>query len=275
MNEDTFAELSAGYALGALSPEDELAYREALAAHPEWAQIADDDATVVAQLADGVSEVAPPLDIRSRLLRQIAGADAAAAESARSLEDEVRGIDDANDDEDDHPVASGHPTGSPETDQFQTIQRRTWTRSLFALTASVALLVGIGWGVGSLTESLRAPTAESVLAQIEEAGDAESNRAELADGGEATLHWSPSVEGAVLVADGLPQIADDQSYEAWYVRGEQPVSAGVFESSDGSAALLLDGDLAANDVIALTIEPDGGSPSGAPTSDPVFAIPMV
>lgn len=275
MNEQAFAELSAGYALDALSPEDELAYREALAAHPEWTQTAEDDAIVVAQLADGVSEVIPPLDIRSRLLAQIAGTDAAASDagSTRSLEDEVRGID--AEDEDDDPEATGHLTGSPETDQVQTVQRRTWTRSLFALTASVALLVGIGWGVGSLTETLRAPSAESVLAQIESADDAQSNRAELADGGEATLHWSPSVDGAVLVADGLPQIADDQSYEAWYVRGEQPVSAGVFESSDGSAALLLDGELSENDVIALTIEPDGGSPSGAPTSDPVFAIPMV
>ena len=37
MNEQEFAELSAGHALAALSPEDERRYREALAVHPEWA----------------------------------------------------------------------------------------------------------------------------------------------------------------------------------------------------------------------------------------------
>ncbi|SDQ86359.1 anti-sigma factor domain-containing protein [Microbacterium sp. cf332] len=285
MNEQTFAELSAGYALGALSPEDELAYREALDAHPEWMPIVEADAATAALLSEGVADVAPPASLRANLLAQIGApevdidvapasavtSDADAASIAGTRDPDVADADDEL--EDDDPRAAGHRVGSPVTEQVQTVQRRNWTRSLFALTASIALLVGIGWGVGTLTDGMRAPSANSVLAQIEQSGDAQSSTAQLADGGEATVHWSPSVEGVVLVAEGLPEIADDQSYEAWFVRGSAPVPAGAFESSDGSAALLLDGDMQPDDVIALTIEQSGGSPSGLPTTDPIVAIP--
>ncbi|RKE60393.1 anti-sigma factor domain-containing protein [Microbacterium sp. AG238] len=274
MNEQTFAELSAGYALGALSPDDELAYREALEAHPEWMPLVEADAAAAALLSEGVADVAPPPALRASLLAQI-GAPVAepVAEQPSSREDDVADPADELHDDDPRAAASGYSVGSPATEELQTVQRRNWTRSLFALTASIALLVGIGWGVGALTQDMRAPSAESVLAQIERSDDAQSSTAQLGDGGEATVHWSPSVDGVVLVADGLPEIDDDQSYEAWFVRGSAPIPAGAFESSDGSAAMLLEGDMQPEDVIALTIEQSGGSPSGLPTTDPIVAIP--
>lgn len=274
MNEQTFAELSAGYALGALSPEDELAYREALEAHPEWMPLVEADAAAAALLSEGVADVAPPPALRASLLAQIgAQIGEPVAEQPSPREDDVADPADELHDDDPRAAASGYSVGSPATEELQTVQRRNWTRSLFALTASIALLVGIGWGVGALTQDMRAPSAESVLAQIERSDDAQSSTAQLVDGGEATVHWSPSVDGVVLVADGLPEIADDQSYEAWFVRGSAPIPAGAFESSDGSAAMLLEGDMQPEDVIALTIEQSGGSPSGLPTTDPIVAIP--
>ncbi|MEH3088825.1 MAG: anti-sigma factor [Microbacterium arborescens] len=296
MNEQAFAELSAGHALRSISSEDESVYRDTLDAHPEWTSYADDDAETAAMLADGVDEVAPPAAVRADLLAKIgapgaasdsdvradagndvvmadAAADADAAPAAHAAPAQPPVAADELDDDDPRISAPGYTTGSPATEQIQTVQRRNWTRSLFALTASIALLVGIGWGVGSLTEQMRAPTADSVLAQIERSGDARSNTSTLADGGEATVHWSPNVEGAVLVVDGLPEIDADQSYEAWFVRGAAPVPAGAFESSDGSAEMLLEGAMQPDDIIALTVEQSGGSPTGLPTSDPIVAIP--
>ena len=55
----------------------------------------------------------------------------------------------------------------------------------------------------------------------------------VSDGGEATVHWSESVGKAVLVSDGLPSIAEDESYELWFVRDGGPISAGTFD--DGKA----------------------------------------
>ena len=54
MNEQEFAELSAGHALGALSGDDERAFRDALAAHPEWQHIVDLDLRTAGELADAV-----------------------------------------------------------------------------------------------------------------------------------------------------------------------------------------------------------------------------
>ncbi|MFV4914435.1 anti-sigma factor, partial [Microbacterium lacticum] len=72
MNVHEFAELSAGHAVAALSPEDEQAYQDALAAHPEWRGIVEADAETAAALAEGAAPVSPPLGARSALLRAIA-----------------------------------------------------------------------------------------------------------------------------------------------------------------------------------------------------------
>ena len=64
MNVQEFAELAAGYALDALSPEDAEAFEAALAEHPEWASIVETDAATVADLATGVAEVEPPAHVR-------------------------------------------------------------------------------------------------------------------------------------------------------------------------------------------------------------------
>ncbi len=53
MNVQEFAELAAGYALDALSPDDAEAFEAALAEHPEWASIVEADAATVADLAIG------------------------------------------------------------------------------------------------------------------------------------------------------------------------------------------------------------------------------
>ncbi|MGA7147139.1 MAG: anti-sigma factor, partial [Microbacterium sp.] len=88
MDEQEFAELAAGEALNALSPEDRRLFHAARAAHPEWEHWIDADARTVALLADAVSEVAPPLTLRSTLLSRVASmpqlpeADAVAAAAA-------------------------------------------------------------------------------------------------------------------------------------------------------------------------------------------------
>jgi anti-sigma-K factor RskA len=77
----------------------------------------------------------------------------------------------------------------------------------------------------------------------------------------------------VLVADGIPTPAKGETYELWFVRGDAPVSAGVFDVDGGKATALLTGDMQAGDAIAVTVEQAGGSPTGKPTTDPVIVIP--
>lgn len=278
MNEAEFAELSAGHALGALSREDERAYAEALAAHPEWASIADVDAETAVVLAEGVADVAPPVDMRSRLLSRIAREQAAPVDAG--------GPEDAGEADVAPTVpplpevpaavaadAPPPPSAGPPTEVVQTIERRLWTRGLFGLVASIVLLVGLGWGAGALATLWATPPAVQALEEIEQAPDAESATADLGDGGAATVHWSESLGTVVLVAEGLPEIGSERTFEAWFVRGEEAISAGTFDAGGAESTTLLDGAMLPGDTIAVTVEQAGGAPDGDPTTDPIVAIP--
>ncbi|KAF2415824.1 anti-sigma factor [Microbacterium sp. B35-30] len=267
MDEEEFAELAAGAALNALSPADREAFEAARRRHPEWQHLVDADAATAAALADTVSDALPPLTLRSTLLARVAATpqlptmDASAAAAAEPVE--------AWSDSDEQPAAEPPPA----TAVIQAVSRQRWTRGILGLAASLVLLVALGLGAATLNDYLNRSAEVVALEQIEDAPDAQSATVEVTDGGTATAHWSESVGKVVLVSQGLPRIADDESFELWFVRGDDAVSAGTFESADGQATALLDGEVEPGDVIAVTIEPQGGSPTGEPSSEPIVIIP--
>lgn len=248
MNEREFAELAAGHALNALTDADEKRYADALAAHPEWSEIAEADAGTAAMLADAATPVEAPTELRDALLARIG-----------SLPQEPA-------------TGSADPPPAPASVAAPPARRRR-LRLLFALAASLVLLVGIGVGAAVLTAQLMRPASVVALEQIEDAEDAQQATVELEAGGVATAHWSESLGTAVLVTEGLESLGEGQTYELWYVRGDDPVSAGLFQVDGGTTTALLSGELQAGDAIAVTVEPTGGSPTGAPTSDPILVIP--
>ncbi|MGW8484604.1 anti-sigma factor [Microbacterium sp. NPDC055903] len=251
MNRDEFDELSAGHALHALSAAEEARFAQALRAHPEWTAIVEDDAATAAALADAAPTVAPPPALRASLLDAIATTPqhAAAADAPKEAPSVEASFDET-------PLGGRRPL-----------------RILFALAACLALLVGIGVGATVLVGQLQRPASVVALEEIENAPDAQQATVELASGATATAHWSASLGDAVLVTDGLDVLDENRTYELWYVRGDTPVSAGVFDAVDGTTTALLDGEMHAGDVIAVTIEAAGGSPDGAPTTDPIVVIP--
>jgi anti-sigma-K factor RskA len=262
MNEQEFAELAAGAALNALSPDDRRRFDEALLAHPEWEAIAEADAETAAVLAEPAAPQSPPTALRAALLAQI-------AETPQIHEDdsESRGADASSAEQpDDRTTVADDPRQVP-------APKRRWSRIVFALAACLAVLVGVGVGAVALNQQLNRPASVVALEQIQSAEDAEQATVELPDGGSATAHWSASAGAAVLVTDGIPAPADGKTYELWFVRGEDAIPAGVFDVDDGRATAALEGDMHSGDVIAVTVEQAGGSPDGTPTSDPVIVIP--
>lgn len=259
MNEREFAELAAGHSLGSLSVQDEQRYRTALAAHPEWSSIVSDDADTAALLADGVPPVAPPPALRDALLARIAvtpqnlGHDAAPADEPPAVSDQ------------------GDPAPAPEAAAAEPARRPR--RLLFALAACLVLIVGLGVAASVVIPQLLRPAAVVALDKIENAPDAAQKTVSLPSGGHATAHWSASIGSAVLVSDGLQPLDAKQTYELWFVRGDGPVSAGVFAAEQGTTTAQLSGNMHAGDAIAVTVEPAGGSPTGKPTSQPIIVIP--
>lgn len=251
MNEKEFAELAAGHALHALSAADEQSYAQALIEHPEWTEIAAYDIETTALLGDAVAPINPPVSIRDSLLAQIATTPQGHATTAPA------------DDQ----------TGGGASEQTSAPAPKRWSRAIFALAASVVLVVGLGIGAAFLIPQLMRPASVVALDQIETAPDSRQATVELEAGAQATAHWSESIGTVVLVTEGLEQLDDDRTYEMWFVRGDTPVSAGLFETDAGAATALLDGEMHEGDVIAVTVEPTGGSPTGQPTTDPIIAIP--
>ncbi|WP_221585873.1 anti-sigma factor domain-containing protein [Microbacterium sp. G2-8] len=258
MNDREFEQLAAGHALHALSPEDERAFRDAVAEDPRRAAQVRADESTVARLSDVVAPVEPPPRLRSELLARIA------------------------DDEASSPLPTDGPDGSaaepmsPSRDvpsDGTTRAPRRGSRRWFVLAASFVLLVAVGAGAFAAVQSLLRPPAVSALEAIEDAPDAQTADTALPDGGTATLHWSETRGSAVFVSSDLPEIDDDRQFELWLVRDGVPVPAGVFDPGADDTVALLEGEMEPGDVVAVTVEAAGGSPTGAPTTEPILAIP--
>ncbi len=109
-------------------------------------------------------------------------------------------------------------------------------------------------------EDLRGELQNRRAYELQGSGTARDVRGEVIDLGHGR---------AVLVAENLPSAPEDQVYEAWLMRGEDPEPAGLFEPrEEGTTAMPLEGSLEGVDAVAVTIEPSGGSSS--PTSDPLI-----
>lgn len=250
MNPQEFRDLSSGHALRALSPEEEQAFEAALAAHPEWQSIVDEDLAVAAELGRSTPEVPPRPELREQILGAI---DSVAQLPAAQI------------------GGGGDPEPASPLKDDGTRSRRTWRIGAFALAASVVLFTLVLFGP-SVLESF-APKAPAVVAlqEIEGASDAASTTAEVGDA-KATLHWSDSQGRAVLVAENMAPAANGEDYELWIVRGEQAISLGLMRPTDGEEAMFVTDSFTPGDVVAVTVEPEGGSPTGKPTSQPILAI---
>jgi anti-sigma-K factor RskA len=99
-----------------------------------------------------------------------------------------------------------------------------------------------------LARTLAAPDARTV--QLDAVGT---------DTGSGRLVWSESEGRAVLVVDGLPPVAEGRAYELWYIEGDRPEPAGVFDHDGSRIVAVLDDLPAGADMIGITEEPAAGS----------------
>lgn len=155
-------------------------------------------------------------------------------------------------------------------------QRRWFQRPALLLSAAAAAIVLFVGGafVGSTLSGGNSYQSQqaSALAEINAAPDVQRATAQVEGGGTATLVWSGELGRSALVANDLPELPGDKTYELWYLRDGKAIPAGTMRASDsGSTWRVLTGDMAAGDAVGVTVEPRGGSDK--PTSPPIVAIP--
>ena len=224
-------ELSAGYALDALEPEERDAFERHLADCPECQEELASFWEVAGALAVAAESASPSPDLRDRILAD-----------ARAEKQTVVSLD----------------------------SRRRVPPVLAAITA-VAAVVAVGLGIYALSLSNDLDSTRSALTAQENAAAllADPSATSVAlQSGTGRLVVGSNGE-AVLVLNDLPAAPAGKTYQAWIVDDATPVSAGTFESTNDQAVVPIAEDVPDGAVVAVTVEEAGGASS--PTLPPLAA----
>jgi anti-sigma-K factor RskA len=247
MTHDDVRGLFAEYLFGTLESGPRADVDGHLATCPQCRTELAEEARVVDAIGRSVAPVAPPPDLRARILR------AAGEEAGASV----------------HPFG---PAAQPAS------VRRPALPWLFAAAAALLALVA-GWQLLALQdarERVRVESAdqERALAVLAAADliryDLKSSEAAPPDA-RARAFWSPR-HGMVFAAEGLATPPAGRTYQLWVISGGRPISAGVFTTgSTGQARVVIatPPGLTGVEAVAVTVEPEGGV--AAPSSAPILA----
>ena len=226
-------ELLPAYALDAVDDLERRAVERLLGSDPQARRALDEYRDVVAAFT--VDE-APPAHLRGEVLARV----------ARTSQTAPRG-----------PVTA--PARPP--------RRRRALVAALAAAAAVAVAVPTTIAVVEHRETVRLEAQADRVAQMLADPDARLVTGPIAGGGEATALVSG--DDVLVSAAGMPDPGEGHDWQLWVVAGGSPESAGLMPAATGgvSRALVEGG---AGEVVAVTLEPEGGSEQ--PTTDPVVAL---
>ncbi|MFF2388135.1 anti-sigma factor domain-containing protein [Agromyces sp. NPDC058104] len=253
--DDDLRELAPAYALGALDDDERARFEDALARSPELQAEVEAFRTAASSLGEALPPVMPPPSVKAGLFARLDDApQERPADAARAAADAA-------------PVEAPEP--GPQIDELAARRRRRRLAVVLSSAAALLLLVA-GVVVGANWSGQNGWGAQREMAALAAAPDAVQQTSDVAGGGEMTLVWSAEQGRSAIVAEGLPDVGDDRTYELWYIDESGPVSAGTFDVDGEEAWRLLDGEFAPGVAVGLTVEPAGGSQQ--PTTDPVAVI---
>jgi anti-sigma-K factor RskA len=219
--------LTGAYALDAVSGAERMAFERHLAECESCAQEVLELQETAARLALAAA-ASPPPALKARVM------------------DEIRGVRQAP------PVTEPVP-----------LRRRSLATRLSTVAAAVFFVAAAGLGVVVFQQSQQIDDTQAQLAQMEQilkADDAAVMRMPSRDGGGVNVAVSRAQDRMMLISDDLPSAPSGKTYQVWTIAGDTPRSEGFLDPNNGDAALALD-DFSDAGLVAVTIEPDGGSPT--------------
>ena len=234
-------ELTAGYALDALDPEERSAYEAHLVGCEQCQRELSSLWETSEALAVAASGPTPSPALRERILADVRA----------------------------EPPQNVVPLES---------RRRRRVVPVLAAAAAIAVVVALALGIRAADLSRQLDDTRAALERSESAA------AVLADPGAQSVALQAGdgrlVVGAdgqsVLVLDGLEPAPSGKTYEMWVAPGgniEEASPAGLFPGGDDRSIVPVDGRVEAGDVVAVTVEREGGV--DAPTGQPVVASDSV
>jgi len=269
-NDSTHA-LTGAYVLDALEPGELAAFEAHLFVCPDCREEVRSVRTAVLRIS-AVSAIEPPPELRASVLDLIAGVRPLPPLPEQTDVQDDRGVEE--------PAAvDGGPRPidlAAERDRRDGHSRRLNRWRAVAAAAVVVALVAVGWGLlrdddPLSREAVAVPSeSEVALAELLEAPDLEVYASGEDSASRGAVLRSEATGTAAAILQDLPGLQSGQVFQAWAIADEAPVSAGVFETGDGATTVMLEGDVGTAEVVAVTIEPDGGSDQ--PTGDIVFQV---
>ena len=282
--------LIGAYVLDAVSDTERRAFEDHLAHCPTCAQETAELLETTALLA-GEATVEPPAHLRDRVLTAIADirrfppeTDDRATTAATGPEAVATGP--AIVPAEPETVLTGPkvvPAGPEPSRPAGITGRSPWVRRTAALAAAAGIAVAVTLGIQGVDTNRRLERDLQALEQVNAhnsrmaallaAPDAKLVRGEVTGGGTGTAVAS-STEGEVLfLAQGLPRLPEDRTYQMWLIGADGPRPAGLLTSSDGQTDPLLASGFTGREAVGLTVEPEGGS--AQPTTQTVVLLPLV
>ena len=159
---------------------------------------------------------------------------------------------------------------APVTDLSARRAARPWYQQPATAAAAVLLVVSAGLG-GLAVNQNRAADDATTLARALAAVAADPDRSEqtlrLPTGGRVTV---VSSHGLAVFRGDLPALPEGKAYQLWRLTGQRSQSAGVLGRGGELTGVVRD--VAAADVVGVTVEPAAGSDQ--PTTDPVVLVPL-
>lgn len=182
------------YVMDAMGPTERAAAEHHLAecgrCRAEVAELSE----LTASLAQTAPPVAPPPQLRTRLMEQI----------SQTPQDNVRAIGTA---------------------------RPSRRRFLVAAAAAAVLVVGGGAATIAVRSGNDAPI--SAVQQVESAADAKTYTAAMGDG-QMQVISSKSLNRSVIRLQNVPAAAAGKAYQAWFLTDTSPISAGLVQPGQAS-----------------------------------------
>jgi anti-sigma-K factor RskA len=249
------AELAGLYVLDALEPAE----RAAVGAHLATCTKAHEDITslggVVPALAFIADPIDAPADVKSRVMADYDREQAGAIPIRRT------------------PEASPRPTVATRPQSWRVQAWASWGAAIAAVL--VVAVVGV-WALGVQSRAERVSQRAQQLASAVAVLSSPDAKVAFVRGtgstvGDAEIRgfaaFPPAGPGYVVMV-GLPDASAGKTYQAWYLVDGRPASAGLMTvDEDGYAVLVGAQPPAGTNLVAVTLEPAGGSE--LPTSDPI------
>lgn len=270
--------LVAAYVLDALPPDEREVFEAFLDGSPTAAQEVVELLSVSAVLG-AVDAAAPAPGLRESVLSAVGRTRQLPRITRRSDAERTPGQPVAGQPVPAQPVPAEPVAAQPVPAQPVPVTRRrraaVRVAAGFALAAVLVLGVVVGIQADRLAEARRETQAAQgalALSSITGQADLQTRTSAVASGGTATVLSSARAGRGVVLLAGVTTLATDKTYELWLIDAAgKPRPVTTFATDNTTATVDFAG-FRTGDSVGLSVEPAGGSPTGAPTTTPVLAV---